>query len=118
MCSSSSHRRSRQITVRGLTFTLDRQLALIRDDLQELVDDVSRLLAAPATLEGVEVCWTFARELLLDGQYEPTGDGDVHVWPCLSPRGDAVVIRGPDGAEVGRGGCAMFPDPPQQFERS
>src|SRR5689334_24579794 len=38
------------------------------------------------------VLWTFARELLVEGQYEPTGDGDVHVWPCLSSCGDAVVI--------------------------
>lgn len=38
------------------------------------------------------VNWTFARELLVDGQYEPTGDGDVHVWPCLSAYGEAVVI--------------------------
>ena len=39
-----------------------------------------------------EVRWTFARSLLVEGQYEPTGDGDVHVWPCLSPSGEAVVI--------------------------
>jgi hypothetical protein len=38
------------------------------------------------------VHWTFARELLIEGQYEPTGDGDVHVWPCLSACGEAVVI--------------------------
>jgi len=38
------------------------------------------------------VTWTFARDLLIEGQYEPTGDGDVHVWPCLSPSGEAVVI--------------------------
>ena len=38
------------------------------------------------------VDWTFARDLLVEGQYEPTGDGDVHVWPCLSPCGEAVVI--------------------------
>jgi hypothetical protein len=38
------------------------------------------------------VCWTFARDLLVEGQYEPVGDGDVHVWPCLSPSGEAVVI--------------------------
>jgi hypothetical protein len=38
------------------------------------------------------VDWTFARDLLVEGQYEPTGDGDVHVWPCLSPSGEAVVI--------------------------
>ena len=38
------------------------------------------------------VSWTFGRELLADGQYEPAGDGDVHVWPCLSSCGEAVVI--------------------------
>lgn len=38
------------------------------------------------------VRWTFARDLLVEGQYEPAGDGDVHVWPCLSPSGEAVVI--------------------------
>ena len=38
------------------------------------------------------VDWTFARDLLVEGQYEPSGDGDVHVWPCLSPSGEAVVI--------------------------
>ena len=47
-----------------------------------------------------EVLWTFGRELLVDGRYEPTGDGDVHVWPCLSSEGGAVVIIelcSPDG---------------------
>jgi hypothetical protein len=47
-----------------------------------------------------EVRWTFGRELLVDGLYEPTGDGDVHVWPCLSSTGAAVVIielSSPDG---------------------
>ena len=39
-----------------------------------------------------EVRWTFARSLLVEGQYEPVGEGDVHVWPCLSPSGEAVVI--------------------------
>jgi hypothetical protein len=38
------------------------------------------------------VTWTFARDLMIEGQYEPIGDGDVHVWPCLSPSGEAVVI--------------------------
>ena len=47
-----------------------------------------------------EVRWTFGRELLIDGLYEPTGDGDVHVWPCLASDGSAVVIIelcSPDG---------------------
>lgn len=46
------------------------------------------------------VVWTFARELLIEGLYEPVGDGDVQVWPCLSSAGHAVVIielRSPDG---------------------
>lgn len=36
---------------------------------------------APATLEGVEVCWTFARELLGAGIERPAGEGDVQVRP-------------------------------------
>lgn len=46
------------------------------------------------------VRWTFGRELLSDGLYEPSGDGDVHVWPCLDSDGRAVVIIelcSPDG---------------------
>jgi hypothetical protein len=46
------------------------------------------------------VRWTFGRDLLSQGLYEPSGDGDVHVWPCLDPDGRAVVIIelcSPDG---------------------
>ncbi len=52
-------------------------------------------------LTGVtQVRWTFGRELLTGGLYEPSGDGDVHVWPCLDSNGRAVVIIelcSPDG---------------------
>ena len=41
---------------------------------------------------GGRVTWTFARDLLAEGLYEPSGDGDVHVWPCLSSTGEAVVV--------------------------
>lgn len=47
-----------------------------------------------------QVRWTFGRELLSEGLYEPAGDGDVHVWPCLDSAGHAVVIIelcSPDG---------------------
>lgn len=47
-----------------------------------------------------QVRWTFGRELLIRGLYEPSGDGDVHVWPCLDTDGHAVVIIelcSPDG---------------------
>ena len=46
------------------------------------------------------VRWTFARELILNGMYEPTGDGDVHVWPCLDNDAHSVVmieLCSPDG---------------------
>jgi hypothetical protein len=46
------------------------------------------------------VRWTFGRDLLTHGLYEPSGDGDVHVWPCLDAQGHAVVIIelcSPDG---------------------
>ena len=49
------------------------------------------------------VTWTFARELLAEGVYAPTGDGDVQVWPCLSNTGEAVVIVelcSPDGTAL------------------
>lgn len=55
---------------------------------------------ASATLEGTEVSWTFARELLRDGLTGPAGTGDVrvrpHGWERLivefhAPEGMAVV---------------------------
>lgn len=47
-----------------------------------------------------DVRWTFGRDLLSHGLYEPSGDGDVHVWPCLDAEGHSVVIIelcSPDG---------------------
>jgi hypothetical protein len=47
-----------------------------------------------------QVSWTFAADLLRQGLSEPSGDGDVHVWPCLDSSGRAVVIIelcSPDG---------------------
>jgi hypothetical protein len=51
-------------------------------------------LAVSMVIESISgpVRWTFARELILHGQFEPTGDGDVHVWPCLDTQGSAAVI--------------------------
>lgn len=49
------------------------------------------------------VTWTFARELLAEGVFHPSGDGDVQVWPCLSHTGEAVVIvelSSPDGTAL------------------
>ena len=55
--------------------------------------------AAFMTVAG-RVEWTFGRDLLIGGLYEPTGDGDVHVWPCLDGDARSVVIIelcSPDG---------------------
>jgi hypothetical protein len=51
-------------------------------------------LAVTMAIESISgaVHWTFARDLILNGRFEPTGDGDVHVWPCLDAKGAAVVI--------------------------
>ncbi|HEX7738349.1 MAG TPA: SsgA family sporulation/cell division regulator [Marmoricola sp.] len=45
------------------------------------------------TLHGAqrEVTWVFARTLIADGVFEPTGEADVHVWPTVSARGHARV---------------------------
>ena len=60
----------------------------------ELVFDPQDPFAVAMRLDGRlgPVTWTFARELLANGVYEPSGDGDVQVWPCLSNTGAAVVI--------------------------
>ena len=49
------------------------------------------------------VAWTFSRDLLAEGLYDPAGDGDVQVWPCLSTDASAVVIielHAPTGTAV------------------
>jgi Streptomyces sporulation and cell division protein, SsgA len=46
------------------------------------------------------VRWTFGRDLLMEGMYEPSGDGDVHVFPSVEASGVAVVLLelvGPEG---------------------
>lgn len=41
-----------------------------------------------------DVTWMVSRELLVTGARGPAGDGDVMVWPALTPDlDDAVVIR-------------------------
>jgi hypothetical protein len=60
----------------------------------ELVFDAADPYAITMHLEARSgrVTWSFARELLADGLYDPAGDGDVQVWPCLSGAGEAVVV--------------------------
>jgi hypothetical protein len=54
---------------------------------------------APATLEGVEVCWTFARDLLAAGMQEPEGNGDVRVRPYGYDR-TVLEFHAPEGTAV------------------
>ncbi|MEU9283483.1 SsgA family sporulation/cell division regulator [Streptomyces sp. NPDC048275] len=54
---------------------------------------------APATLEGVEVCWTFARELLASGMEEAVGYGDVRVRPYGYDR-TVLEFRAVEGTAV------------------
>ncbi|MFD4570885.1 SsgA family sporulation/cell division regulator [Streptomyces sp. NPDC058417] len=54
---------------------------------------------APATLEGVEVCWTFARDLLTDGLRDAVGDGDVRVRPYGYDR-TVLEFHAPEGTAV------------------
>lgn len=59
----------------------------------EVHDDPAAPLAVRTVIETISnpVRWTFARELILNGLFEPTGDGDLHVWPCLHTEGAALV---------------------------
>ncbi|GAA3210025.1 SsgA family sporulation/cell division regulator [Streptomyces sp. XM83C] len=54
---------------------------------------------APATLEGVEVCWTFARDLLAAGLEGPDGQGDVRVRPYGFDR-TVLEFHAPEGTAI------------------
>ncbi|MEU6372989.1 SsgA family sporulation/cell division regulator [Streptomyces sp. NPDC046909] len=54
---------------------------------------------APATLEGVEVCWTFSRELLTAGLESSEGQGDVRVRPYGYDR-TVLEFHAPEGTAV------------------
>ncbi len=60
----------------------------------ELVYDAQDPYAVTIVFDTVRgpVRWMLARELLSQGWLEPSGDGDVHVWPCLSSAGCAVTM--------------------------
>lgn len=80
------------------------------DPLQERLDavlvfrrqDPFALTMHLATRSGV-VTWTFARDLLVEGLYEPAGQADVQVWPSLSCAAGATVVvelSSPDGTAI------------------
>lgn len=51
---------------------------------------------------GSPVCWTFARELLLEGRVRACGYGDVHVWPARGGSHELirVALDSPDGGAL------------------
>lgn len=54
---------------------------------------------APATLEGVDVCWTFSRDLLSAGLETAEGSGDVRVRPYGYER-TVLEFHAPEGTAV------------------
>ncbi|MFZ5852480.1 MAG: SsgA family sporulation/cell division regulator [Actinomycetota bacterium] len=56
--------------------------------------------------------WVFARSLLADGMYRPSGEGDVRVWPGgLGGQAVLIALTSPDGAalvEAPRAALAAF----------
>ena len=78
------------LAVQIATVTAEEDHTLVAEFVYDPADACAVTLVLQTTSGPVH--WTFGRELLADGQYEPTGDGDVHVWPCLSSCGEAVVI--------------------------
>lgn len=67
----------------------------------------------PGNPDAEQVSWSFARELLAAGLVEPSGIGDVRVWPWTTPRGEsiALALSSPDGNalfEVSRSLVARF----------
>jgi len=54
---------------------------------------------AEASLDGSEVAWAFARDLLADGLREPAGEGDVQVWPS-EPGHTALGLYCAEGVAV------------------
>ncbi|MGW0738101.1 SsgA family sporulation/cell division regulator [Streptomyces sp. NPDC002851] len=54
---------------------------------------------APATLEGVDVFWTFGRELLSTGTERAVGEGDVRVRPYGYDR-TVLEFHAPEGTAI------------------
>lgn len=60
------------------------------------VDDPYAVTAVFST-QGVDIEWTFARDLLLDGLSFPTGEGDILVAPGSDCQ-VSIVLRSPEGS--------------------
>ncbi|MEU3051349.1 SsgA family sporulation/cell division regulator [Streptomyces sp. NPDC006984] len=60
---------------------------------------VRMVFPAEVCLSESAVTWTFARSLLDGGLRAPTGDGDVHIWPCTRSQ-TMVELRSPEGVAL------------------
>src|SRR3954462_7020170 len=88
--------------------TAGRERSGMRDDLQELVDEVSRLLAAPATLEDAE--FTLLAFCAHDDNSAETMDA-VRTRSILT-RGSPAATRAWSGGFASAAAEARFPTPP------
>lgn len=79
---------------RSLRMELVGDLGDVEEVAAELRYDVRDPYAVRATFwsEGQAVAWDLSRDLLDGGCEEPTGDGDVHVWPSVGRDGRSVVV--------------------------
>ena len=99
---SMKHKKTAQVVTESVELGLvDPQGEAASID-SDLVFDPSDPYAVTMVFRTVvpEVRWIFGRELLIGGRFAPTGDGDVHVCPCVSSDGRVVVIIelcSPDG---------------------
>lgn len=57
------------------------------------------VFSADASLDGTDVSWAFARELLDTGLREPAGEGDVHIRPC-GPGRAVIELLSDEGVAV------------------
>ncbi|MFI9202115.1 SsgA family sporulation/cell division regulator [Streptomyces sp. NPDC053048] len=69
--------------------------------LYERSDPFAVRVAFPpvASLDGAEVEWAFARQLLARGLLRSAGGGDVRVWPC-GPHRTVLEFHAPEGVAM------------------
>jgi Streptomyces sporulation and cell division protein, SsgA len=90
---------------RALTFELIGADGTVVPLVAELRYDEHDPYAVSACFRSGEthVRWVFARDLLAVGTYDPSGDGDIHIYPSLDASGRAVTIielSSPDGEAI------------------
>ena len=88
--------------VTSLTMELFAPLGAVLPLGVELSYDAADPFAVVAVFDtdGERINWTFARDLLRLGLFEPAGDGDIHLWPSTDASGEETVIIelcSPDG---------------------